>query len=217
MARAGGNFVKVIPMGRYVGRAAIVGSTAKGAAANRARPSDGALEDTTAEWGARVAEAYAKGVEDGRMAALSEHAIAAEFDVNPEAARAEDAQIECIRRCFEQMEIMTRDRMREMETRVSKSVASILRTYMLEAEGQRVAAALLEHLNGLWSAGDQTRVHIKAPEVILSLLRMRMTSWPFEPVFEDADGVDVSIKYGDLHIETRLAEWARTLNAQNRS
>ena len=213
MAFAGGGVVKVVSLGRYVGRIATSEARSKEEPILPARPCGVSFDITADEIAAREADAYARGLADGRMAALSEHAVAVEIAPDPESARMADEASARIVQGFEKIEEMTHREMLVFQTAVSASVVSILKSYILETECRKIADSLVEHLNKALRSGDFTRVKVKAPEAVLSSLLPRMSEWRVDYDLEQSEGVDVSISFGDLRIETHLAQWAQLLNS----
>ena len=163
----------------------------------------------------RLAEAYHRGVQEGIDAARAEAATARALE------RAEVQKRVVVERLDFQMneyarvaELITAG-LAEIEARIARSVAQILRPLVEQSLSQQVIAELSEHVSRLAAAGRPSLLRIRGPERLLSGLRARIAHLAIEVEYvEDAAAVEVSVEAHHTTIRSELAPWFAKIDAQ---
>jgi hypothetical protein len=162
---------------------------------------------------ARLAEAYERGVQEGRIEAHAEHA-------RREAARDADHETRFQRERQEfqankyaQLADALAAGLIEIEERIACVVARILEPYLAEEQTKLVVKALCEDIDKLLSADAPPLLRISGPEKVLVALRERLSGQPVEVEYWLNDGVDAIVQTHNTRIETQLQNWTALISA----
>jgi len=159
----------------------------------------------------RLAEAYARGREEGlaegRAEALQSHA--AEL-----AAVREKAETE--RQAFHvneyiEFEGAIRSGLRQIEQSVSAAVTRILAPFLSERVVKRAVDELSEAIARLSAGGSPGLIKIRGPERLLAPLRERIVGLPIEVEYVEDEGVEAVVEANATQIVTGLRPWAELL------
>jgi hypothetical protein len=161
-----------------------------------------------------TADAYARGLEEGRQSAQAEaaahleaHQAAAEQTLTEARAawcREEGARI------AELIGIAVGD----MELRIADAVDRILRPFMDEAIRVRAIDELRTILQELVSANPDMALEISGPEDLLGQLRESLSGTTASVAYAASAACEVRVKAGASLIETRIAAWLQTYEGQ---
>jgi hypothetical protein len=155
-----------------------------------------------------VEEAYARGLDEGRRASE----IAAEARIE-ELKAAMDLSLAATRQawCEEQgPQIAERitTAVRELEERVSQSVACVLRPFLAQAVREHAVGELRAVLQDLLNSTPEIALQVTGPEDLLAVVRASLPGLA-AVTYVAGESVDVEVKAGASIIETRIATWLR--------
>lgn len=160
---------------------------------------------------ARLAEAYGRGLAEGKAAAK------AEFDAKlaQERAAAEETLAAERKRWTEEegdrLAGLFLSTLEELEARIGDQVAQVLKPLFAEAVRQRAVAELASTLEALMANGEFGKVTVTGPEDLLSLLSGRLNVKIGNVVFNPAPGCDLHLTVDQTVLETRIGAWANAI------
>lgn len=174
-------------------------------------PSHAPLRNPADELADRLAEATARGHEEGRIAAFaeSEAAVAAE-----RARSAADIAAERARWIAEQGDALAdgvASGLAAIETAIADSVARILAPFLASERRERSIAELVAILATLLARNDTPVMRLEGPEDLITALRHRLGPDAGAIEYRARDGADVTVLVGETMIETCLGAWAAGL------
>jgi hypothetical protein len=196
--------MSALPVARYLKELA---SDARGA-----RSSELAAEASkNADAVARMAEAYARGLAEGKAAAQAEY----EEGLARQQAHSEEKLAAERERWASQEGARLADLvvagLRKLESRIADQVAQILKP-VFEAQVQRRAVAeLATALEGLLSNGDLGRLTVSGSEELLHMLSAQLNVKIANVTFNPSQASDLQIAVDETVLETRIAAWARAI------
>lgn len=159
----------------------------------------------------RLAEATARGREDGRAAAQAE----AELSLAAERRRAEDALASERARWSDEEGSRLADLLgaglSAIEERIAASVAGILTPLVAAARRDAVMQDLADAVSTLLRPADAPLLRVEGPEDLLACLRDRLGDRAGLCEFRSCDRPDIALLCGETVIETCLQDWAHRL------
>ncbi len=166
-----------------------------------------------ADMDARIEEAFERGRREGLAAARGEceAALAVERGQRDEREAAERLawQADEYARLAEKIEFA----MAAVADELAKSVARILKPFLIEERVKQVTQALSENLSKILSKDAPAALKITGPEALLSVLRDRLASHPVAVEYIAGDGVDVTVEAHHTIIKSQLQAWIDHIEA----
>jgi hypothetical protein len=160
---------------------------------------------------AKVAESYARGVQDGRAAAEADSAM--RLQAEREAFQRELASARQAWAANEGEALAERlaAGLRQIEQGTADTVARIL-AQVTSATVQRAAVAeLLAALEGVLAKAAGARVEIAGPEDLLAAIRARLEARSIAAVYTVSTGPDIRVTVDKTLLETRIGAWSTRL------
>jgi flagellar biosynthesis/type III secretory pathway protein FliH len=181
----------------------------------RQNPDSAALQEAAAAKAieARIAEAYERGLRDGRSTARAEAADAHVQERNALAEQALADQIAFKRDEYARLDEQISDGLAVMEDRVCASVARILRPMLEAHQTEAVIKELRDAIVRLSGAGSTGLVKIHGPENLLSRLRTALAGAAIAIEYDEQPGADMTVQAGGTMITTQLQAWKELLAA----
>jgi hypothetical protein len=201
--------MSAVPAARYL--------TDFGAAGDGRAPHAGSMQaksESTAA--AKLDEAFARGVDDGRAAAE------AEFEARLEEQRTEfDARLAAERQEWatsigEELASRLLAAVKEFEGRVAETTARILKPFVAAEFHRQAIAELRTSLDALLATGSGVSLDISGPEDVLEVLRQHLSGKMAAVTYTPSDDCDVRIAAGQATLETRLKDWMAKLDEATR-
>jgi hypothetical protein len=100
-----------------------------------------------------------------------------------------------------------------LEEKLARSVARILKPFLIEEHVKQVTLALSENLAKILSKDAPPVLKITGPETLLSLLHDKLSSYPVEVEYVQAGGVDVTVEANQTVLKTQLQAWIDHIQA----
>jgi len=177
-----------------------------------ARQLQAAREAATAdETAARLAEAHARGREEGlaegRAEALDRHA--AELAAAHEQALMQRLEFQLNE--YAQLEGAIRSGFTQIEENVGAAVTRILAPFLVKQVVKYVADELSKNIARLCAGGSPGLITIRGPARVLALLRERIADLPAEVYYVEDKGVEAVVEAKATQIVTELRPWAELL------
>jgi hypothetical protein len=165
----------------------------------------------TEDMSAKLAEAYARGREEG----LAEGRIEAADRHTAELATARD-QAETQRQEFHlneyvELEDAIRLGLRQIEDNVGAAVTRILAPFLSQAVVKCAVDELGKAITRLCAGGSPGLIRIRGPERVLALLRGRITNLPIEVEYAEDEGLETIVEAKSTQIVAELRPWAELL------
>lgn len=160
------------------------------------------------EASARVAQSYARGLEEGRAAAEAE--LAARFQAQRGAF---EGQLASERQAWaakegEALAARLTSGLSEIEARTADTVARILAQFVSTELRSAATADLLGMLEGLLSKAEGTRIEISGPEDLLACMRDRLAGLSTAVTFAAHESPDVRVEVDQTVLETCIGAWS---------
>lgn len=161
----------------------------------------------------RIAEAYERGVQDGRIEAHAEHARReADRDAEHEVHLQKERQ-EFQAREYAELADAIAAGLVEIEERIACVVARILEPYLAEQQTKLIIDALCADIDKLFSADARPLLRISGPEKVLVAMRERLSRRPIKVEYWLNDEVEATVQAHDTQIETQLQSWMALISA----
>jgi hypothetical protein len=181
--------------------------------AERRSPPPAAEPVKAEDIGVRLAEAYARGREEGlaagRLEASESHA--AELAVVRERADTQRREF-LLKECME-FEAAIRSGLGQIEHNVGAAVARILAPFLSQEVVKRAVDELNEAVARLCAGGSPGLIKIRGPERVLALLRERIGDLPIEVECIEDEGVETVVEANATQIVADLRPWAELLGS----
>lgn len=161
---------------------------------------------------ARIDEAFARGIDDGRAAAESE------FETKLEEQRAEfAAQLVAERQEWaagtgEELANRLLAAVQEFESRVAETTARILKPFLAAELRRQAIEELQSSLDMLMATDSGVSLSISGPADVLEALRGQLSGKTATVTYTPSDDCDVRIVAGPAVLETRLKGWMAKLD-----
>jgi hypothetical protein len=174
------------------------------------------VKNDSATAAARIDEAFARGIDDGRAAAESE------FETKLEEQRAEfAAQLAAERQEWaaatgEELANRLLAAVQEFEGRVAETTARILKPFLAAELRRQAIAELQSSLDMLLATDSGVSLSISGPADILEALRGQLSGKTATVTYTPSDDCDVRIVAGPAMLETRLKGWMAKLDEATR-
>ena len=166
----------------------------------------------TEEMAARLADAHARGREEGLAEGRAE---ASERHAAKLAAAHEQAMMQRLEfqlNEYAKLEGAIRSGFTRIEENVGAAVTRILAPFLEKQVVQYVADGLSKNIARLCAGGSPGPITIRGPERVLALLRERIADLPAEVEYVDDDnGVEAVVETKATQIVTELGPWAELL------
>ena len=165
---------------------------------------------------ARIDEAFARGIDDGRAAAESE------FEIKLEEQRAEfAAQLAAERQEWaagtgEELANRLLAAVQEFESRVAETTARILKPFLAAELRRQAIEELQSSLDMLMATDSGVSLSISGPADVLEALRGQLSGKTATVTYTPSDDCDVRIVAGPAVLETRLKGWMAKLDEATR-
>ncbi len=160
---------------------------------------------------ARLAEAYARGREEGlahgRVEASDRHA--AELAAAREQAETQRQEFHINE--YMEFEGAIRSGLRQIENNVGTAVTRILAPFLSEQVVKRAVDELSKAVARLCAGGSPGLIKIRGPERMLALLRERISDLPIEVEYVEDEGVQTVVEANATQIVAELRPWAELL------
>lgn len=163
------------------------------------------------EMAARLAEAYARGLDEGRSEAQAklEELRAADRAAARELAEAERIEFQVNQ--YAQLEAAIRAGFAEISENIGAAVARILAQFLAGEIAKQAADELRENVARLCAGRSPGLVTIRGPERLLTCLRRRVADLPATVEYVEDNGVEVVVEANGTRIATELRPWADLL------
>jgi hypothetical protein len=166
----------------------------------------------TEEMAARLAEAHARGREEGLAEGRAE---ASDIHAAKLAAAHEQAvmqRLEFQLNEYAKLEGAIRSGFTRIEENVGAAVTRILEPFLAKEVVKYVVDGLSKNIARLCAGGSPGLITIRGPERVLALLRERLADLPAEVDYVDGDnGVEAVVEAKATQIVTELRPWAELL------
>ena len=201
--------MSAVPAARYL--------TDFGAAGDARAPHAGSMPaKTESTAAAKLDEAFARGVEDGRAAAE------AEFEAKLEEQRTEfDARLAAERQEWatsigEELANRLLGAVKEFEGRVAETTARILKPFVAAEFHRQAIAELRASLDALLATDSGVSLDITGPTDVLEALSQHLSGKMAAVTYNPSDDCDVRIVAGQATLETGLKDWMAKLDEATR-
>jgi hypothetical protein len=151
----------------------------------------------------RLAEAYARGREEGLAEAMDRHTA----ELAAMRRETETDRLEFQRNEYAQLESAIRSGLKEIENNVGAAVTRILTPFLNRQVVKRAADELCKAIARV-SPGSMT---IRGPERVLARLRDQIADLPVAVAYVEDKGAEVVVEAGATQIVTALRSWAELL------
>jgi hypothetical protein len=161
--------------------------------------------------GVRLAEAYARGLEEGlaqgRAEASDRHA--AELAAAREQAETERQEFHLNE--YAELERAIRSGLRQIEHAVGAAVTRILAPFISEQLVERAVDELSKAVARLCAGGPPGLIKVRGPERMLALLRERIVDLPIEVEYVEEEGMETVVEANATQIVADLRPWAELM------
>ena len=159
----------------------------------------------------RLAEAYARGREEGRAEAWAKAELlrAADRASAQEQAAAERTEFQLNE--YVKLEAAIRAGFDEIGDKVGAAVARILAPFLVKEVAKLATDELLKSIARLCAGGSPALITIRGRARVLSRLRERIADLPAEVEYVEDNGVEVAVEANATRIVTELRPWADLL------
>ncbi|HEY1780222.1 MAG TPA: hypothetical protein VGG79_07280 [Roseiarcus sp.] len=180
-------------------------------AERRSPPAAAAEPVKTEEVAVRLAEAFARGREEGLAEGRAE---ALESHVAELAAMREQAETE--RQAFHvnehiEFEGAIRSGLRQIEQSVGAAVTRILAPFLSEQVVKRAVDELSDAIARISAGGSPGLIRIRGPQRLLAPLRERIAGLPIEVEYAEDEGAETVVEANATQIVTGLRPWAELM------
>ena len=163
--------------------------------------------DRTDDLARRVAEAFARGADEARLAADAEHEQKlAQVMMRAEEERAAD-RAQWTREQAEELAARLVAAVEALETRIAEAVGRVLTPFLTDAMRSKSIESLADSIRALLSGASRSALRIGGPEDLLSMLRERLGAGAVAIEWQPNGGVDVTVTSDDSVIETEIQGW----------
>ena len=158
-----------------------------------------------------LSDAHARGIREGRAAALAE--AEARFE---EQQRFYEKQLE-LERCTwaareaEKLAEQLSQGLGDIKHAIAGQTARILKPFLIEQVHRQAINELCEALEAVLATDQGMKLEVSGPEDLLQLLREKLSDRHIAAVFSPAESVDVRVSVGQTILETRLGAWMAKL------
>jgi len=165
---------------------------------------------------ARIDEAFARGIDDGRAAAESEFEIKLEEQRAEFAAQLAAERQEWVAATGEELANRLLAAVQEFESRVAETTARILKPFLAAELRRQAIEELQSSLDMLMATDSGVSLSISGPADVLEALRGQLSGKTATVTYTPSDDCDVRIVAGPAVLETRLKGWMAKLDEATR-
>ena len=159
----------------------------------------------------RLAEAYARGREEGLIEGRTDAAERHAAELAALRGEAETDRLEAHRSESAGLESAIRTGLRQIEDNVGGAVARILAPFLSKQSANQAVDELCKAIARLAAGGLPGSMTIRGPEHLLANLRERIADLPIAVSFVDDGGAEIIVEAGATQIVTALRSWAELL------
>lgn len=195
--------MNAIPLARFLVEFSAEGDVAPGRGAKAAEAAVRGNDETAA----RIADAMVRGRDEGRAAAE------AEFQAKREAQQGHFEQQLASKRheWVEQEGTVLAERMlaaiRDMESRISGSVAHILQPFLAAQVRGQAVSELAVVIEGMVSKDQGAALAVSGPDDLISVLQQKLAGTRANVTFSSSDTPEVQVVVDQTILQTRLDAW----------
>jgi len=160
----------------------------------------------------RIAEAYERGVQDGRIEANAETARRETARNAAHENRFQKERQEFLAGKYASLADAIAVGLTDIEDRIAEAVARILKPYVTEQQGKIVVEALCSDIEKLLATDEPALLRIQGPEKLLDAMRERLSGRPFKAEYRLSEDVDVIVEANNTRIETQLQSWIASIS-----
>ena len=163
------------------------------------------------DYESRLAEAYDRGVREGRDSANAEAAKARDLE------RAELRKQAVVERLDFQMNEYARlaetisSGLVEVEHRIADVVARVLQPFVNKAISREIIDELVENITRLRAGGQSALMRIRGPEPVLQALQKKLAGIAVDVEYAPEDSVEVTVEAQRTTIRSAFAPWAELI------
>ena len=159
----------------------------------------------------RLAEAYARGREEGLAQGRSEASDRHAAELAAAREQAETQRQEFHISEYMEFEVAIRSGLRQIEHSVGATVTRILRPFLSEQLVKRAVDDLSKAVARLCAGGPPGLVKIRGSQRMLAPLRERLVGLPIEVEYVEDEGVEAVVEASATQIVAELGPWAELL------
>lgn len=174
------------------------------------------IRNDSATAAAKVDEAFARGIDDGRAAAESEFEAKLEEQQAEFAAQLAAERQEWAAATGEELANRLLAAVQEFESRVAETTARILKPFLAAGLHRQAIEELQSSLDMLMANDSGVSLSISGPADVLETLRAQLAGKPATVSYIPSDDCDVRIVAGPAVLETRLKGWMAKLDEATR-
>jgi hypothetical protein len=160
---------------------------------------------------AKLADAYARGREQGLAEARAEASDRHEADLAAARELAETQQREFRLKEFAELEGAIRSGFKQIEDNIGGAVARILAPFLSQQVVKRAVDELAKAIARACAGKSSGSIKIRGPEPMLALLRQRIADLPIEMEYVEDDRVETVVEANSTQIVSDLRPWAELL------
>jgi hypothetical protein len=199
--------MSAIPLARLLVEFGNEADVARGRTSNLVQPGDEHPLSVEEDMAARIAEAVARGHEEGRAGAEEECQAKLEAQREEFEQRLASERQAWTQQAGEALVEQMLAAMRDMETRISESTARVLRP-LLAAQLRRQAVTELSALVRTIVSRDRgATLVVSGPDDLIAVMRERLADATAEVTFSVSDNPDIQVTLDHTVLQTRLQEW----------
>ena len=178
-------------------------------------PAPAAETPAEPDWEERIADAYARGIEEGKRLAEAEAAAeleAEKADWERTAVAAREAW------CAETgtgISAQIAAAFGELEDNIATAAERVLQPLVSQAARTEAVQQLRTIIADLAATNPGIGLQISGPEDLLAIVRESLPAAIAEPVYIVTDKTDIQIKAGASLLETRIASWIKASGEQS--
>jgi hypothetical protein len=159
----------------------------------------------------KLAEAYARGHEEGRAEGRLEASDRHVVEVAAAREQAETQQREFRLNEYAELEGAIRSGMKLIEDNVGGAVTRILAPFLSQQVVKRAVEELAKAIARISASNSPGLIQIRGPERVLALLRQRIVDLPIEVEYLEDDRVETVVETNSTRIVAELRPWAELL------
>jgi hypothetical protein len=159
----------------------------------------------------KLAEAYARGREEGRAEGRREASDRHAVELAAARERAETQQREFRLNEYAVLEGAIRSGIKLIEDNVGGAVTRILAPFLSQQVVKRAVEELAKAIAGISASNSPGLIKIRGPERVLALLRQRIVDLPIEVDYVEDGGVETVVEANATRIVAELRPWAEVL------
>jgi hypothetical protein len=155
----------------------------------------------------KVEDAYTRGFEAGRAAALAELEEKLKQQQEYYAQQLSIERYTWANRESDVLAAQIGDGLKEIEARVANTVARLLRPFFSEMARAQAVTELVDALEVLLGNDEGLTLEVSGPEDLLEMLRSKLGNRNVAVLFAPGHGAEVRVAAGQTLLETNLGRW----------